>query len=77
MEEKWKRIHGNLPRKAKYTLPDIQNEVIEALASLVKNKIAEDVRKAELFTIMANRELIKTERKSKVLFAAIYFPTGK
>ena len=41
---------ARLPRNAKYTFPNIHNEGIEVLASLVKNKIAEDVRNAELFT---------------------------
>ena len=54
MEEIWKKIHKNLPKIAKYTSLDIQNEVIEVLSSLVRNKMVEDVRKAELFTIMAD-----------------------
>ena len=34
LEEKWKKIHKNLPKNAKFTSPDIQNGVIEVLSSL-------------------------------------------
>ena len=54
LEEIWKKIHKNLPKIAKYTSLDIHDEVIEVLSSSVRNKMVEDVRKAELFTIMAD-----------------------
>ncbi|CAB4015919.1 zinc finger MYM-type 1 [Paramuricea clavata] len=63
LEEKWGKIHKNLPKNAKYTSHDIQNEVIEVLASLVKTKIAEDVRKAELFTIIADGTTDKNRKE--------------
>ena len=54
MDPSWETIHKHLPKNAKYTSPDIQNEVIETLASLVKERIADEIRKAQLFTIMAD-----------------------
>ena len=77
MEEKWKRIHKNLPRNAKYTSPDIQNEVIEVLASLVKNKIAQDVCKAELFTIMADGTTGKNRKEIQGLVCHYLSSEGK
>ena len=63
LEEKWRKIHKNLPKNAKYTSHDIQNEVIEVLAFSVKTKFAEDVRKAELFTIMADGTTDKNRKE--------------
>ena len=77
MEEKWKKIHKNLPKNAKYTSPGIQNEVIEVLSSLVKNKIAEDVRKAELFTIMADGTTDKNRKEIQGLVCRYLSSEGK
>ena len=75
--EKWMRIHKNIPRNVKYTSPDIQNEVIEVLASLVKNKIAEDIRKAELFTIMADGTTDKNRNEIQGLVCRYLSSKGK
>ncbi|XP_028410822.1 zinc finger protein 862-like [Dendronephthya gigantea] len=77
LEEKWKKIHKNLPKNAKYTSPDIQNEVIEVLASLVKKKIADDVRKAELFTIMADGTTDKNRKEIQGLVCRYLSSVGK
>ena len=77
LEEKWKKIHKNLPKNAKYTSPDIQNEVIEVLSSLVKNKIAEDIRKAELFTIMADGTTDKNRKEIQALVCRYLSSEGK
>ena len=44
----------NLPGNAKCTSPDVQNEVITILTACVKNKIAQEVRNAEIFTVSAD-----------------------
>ena len=54
LEPKLKNIHKHLPMNAKYTAPQIQNEVILILAKLVKRKIAADIRNAKIYTIMAD-----------------------
>ena len=54
LEPKWNDIHKRLPQNAKYTSPEIQNEAISVLATLVKRSIAEDVCEAKLYTIMAD-----------------------
>ena len=77
LEEKWKKIHKNLPRNAKYTSPEIQNEVIEVLASLVKNKIAEDIRKVELVTIMADGTTDKNRKEIQGLVCRYLSSEGK
>ena len=77
LENKWKKIHEKLPKNAKYTSPDIQNEVIEVLASLVKNKIAEDVRRAELFTIMADGTTDKNRKEIQGLVCRYLSSEGK
>ncbi|CAB4010742.1 Zinc finger MYM-type 1 [Paramuricea clavata] len=77
LEEKWKKIQKNIPKNAKYTSPDIQNEVIEVLASLVKNKIAEDVRRAELFTIMADGTTDKNRKEIQGLVCRYLSNKGK
>ena len=74
LKPKLKKIHKNLPKNAKYTCHDIQDEVIEILASLVKQKIAKDVRKAELFTIMADG---KNRNEIQGLVCRYLSPEGK
>ena len=54
LQPELKLIAEKLPGNAKYTSPDIQNEVIEVLHGILKSKIAKDVKKAEYFTIMAD-----------------------
>lgn len=45
-------IAKRLPENAKYTSPDIQNEVIQVLLSNVKNRIATECRKAGAYTVI-------------------------
>ena len=47
-------IAKKLPKNTKYTSPDIQNEVIIVLKDIVEQKIAAEVREAELFTLMVD-----------------------
>ena len=41
-----------LTANAKYTSPDIQNEVIRVVVSLLSSKIANRVKKAQSYTVM-------------------------
>ena len=52
------KIAQHLPSNAKYTGHEIQNEVIEILAEIVKNTVAERVRKSKLFTDKNGEEVI-------------------
>ena len=45
-------IARRLPENTKYTSPDIQNEVVEVLYSIVQGEIAEKCRKAGAFTVI-------------------------
>ena len=45
-------ITMKLPKNAKYLTRDIQDEFIEILADMVRDKHASDIRKAELYTII-------------------------
>ncbi|CAB3988081.1 Hypothetical predicted protein [Paramuricea clavata] len=46
------QISTNLPTNAKYTSPEIQNGVIETLAEIVRETVANECKEAELFTLM-------------------------
>ena len=63
LEPKWKEVYKNLPENAQYTSPTIQNEVIAVLASLVKRTISDDVRAAEVYTIMADGTTDKNRKE--------------
>jgi uncharacterized protein (UPF0305 family) len=45
-------IAKRLPKNAKYTSPQLQNEVIETLSEIVSETVANECKKAELFTFM-------------------------
>ena len=46
------QIAKNLPTNAKYTSPEIQNEVIETLAEIVRETVGNECKESELFTLM-------------------------
>ena len=48
------RISKRLPDNAKYSSPDIQNEVIHVIGKLLKRNISSEVKAAQIFTIMAD-----------------------
>ena len=52
-------VAKRLPWKAKYTSPDVQNEVAEILSEMVKETIAIRVRGSKLYTIMMDRSTNK------------------
>ena len=45
-------IARRLPENAKYTSPDVQNEVVEVLHSIVQEEIADKCRNAGAFTVI-------------------------
>ena len=45
---------ANTPRNAMYTSPDIQNQIVDILGDHIQEKILLKVRKAQLFTIIAD-----------------------
>ena len=58
-----KKVAENLPRNAKYTSPEIQNEVITVLRSIVKAKIIKEVKEAKSFTVMVDGSTDKNRRE--------------
>jgi len=42
------------PRNASYTSAEIQNDILKTLAKTVNNKICENVRKAGMYSILAD-----------------------
>ena len=54
MQPELETIAKKMPRNAKYLSSDVQNEIIEILSSLVKEKHAARIRRAEFYTIMAD-----------------------
>ena len=67
-------IHKRLPENAKYTSHDIQDEVIEILASLTKQSIANEIKKAKLFTIMADGTTDKNRKEVQGLVCRYWIP---
>ena len=47
-----KGIASSLPNNAKCTSPEVQNEVIETLAEIVRENVAQECKEVELFTLM-------------------------
>ena len=58
-----------LPKNAHYRSPEVQNELLSIMGSLVRNKICEEVRKSEHFTLMVDetRDISKKEQVSIVV----------
>lgn len=52
MDPGLQEIAKRLPENAKYTSPDIQNDVIEVLADMVKRQISESCIKSGVYTVM-------------------------
>ena len=63
-----KKLKDN-PRNAKYTHKDIQNEIFEIMADMVRNEISEETREAEHFALMVDesKDIRKTEQISIVV----------
>ena len=60
---------GKLPKNAHYRSPEIQNELLSVMGSLVRNKICEEVRNSGHFTLMVDetRDVSKKEQVSIVV----------
>ena len=69
-------IHTRLPVNAKYTSHDIQDEVIEELASLTQEKISDEIKEAKLFTIMADGTTDKNRKEVQGLVCRYWSPGG-
>ena len=57
------------PRNASYTSADIQNELLNVMGSIVRNQICVDVKKAGLYSILADetKDCSKCEQMAIVL----------
>lgn len=71
MNPKLVEIHNKLPKNAKYVSAEIQNQIISILAGLVKKAIANEVRKAKLFTVYADGTTDKNRKEIQGM--KIYF----
>ena len=78
LDPKLKDIYKRLPKNAKYISPDIQNEIIEIMAKLVKKNVADKVREAGLFTIMADGTTDKNRKEIQgLVFRYLSKSSGK
>ena len=59
----------NIPHNATYTSPQIQNDLLHIMASIVQSRISTDVRKAGIYSILADetKDFSKREQLSIVL----------
>ena len=57
-----KKIAGKLSANAKYSSPDIQNEVIQVLRRILKNKLSTELEESEVFTVMVDGSTDKNRR---------------
>lgn len=57
------------PRNAKYTLKDIQNEIFQLMAHMVRSEISAEIREAEHFALMVDesKDICKSEQISIVV----------
>lgn len=57
------------PRNAKYTHKDIQNEIFQIMADMVRSEISEEIREAEHFALMVDgsKDICKSEQISIVV----------
>ena len=59
----------NAPKNAMYTSPDIQNDLIHIMASMVRNKICSEAKKAVYYSVLADetKDYSKLEQLSIVV----------
>lgn len=62
-DDKLKSCHSIMPNHAKYTSPDIQNELINILADSVRQDIVNDVNKSTYFTFFLDGTKDKERRE--------------
>lgn len=75
-DEKLKSCVEIIPQNAKYTSPDIQNEIISIIASLLRQEISSDISSSEYFTIFVDGTKDKNGREI-ISIAARYVKDGK
>ena len=70
------KISKKLSNHAKYSSPDIQNEIIDVIAKLTQRKLSAEVKAVEIFTIMADGS---TDKNGKEIegFAVRYIDMEK
>lgn len=75
-DEKLKLFHEIMPKTAKYTSLDFQNEVIDILAQQLRVSIVKDVNSADYFTLLEDGT--KSKRGDECICLAIrYIKEGK
>ena len=67
-------IAKRLPKHAQYLISDIQNEFIEVLANMVREKHATEVKKAELYSIMVDGTTDKNMEEVQGVVARFFSP---
>jgi hypothetical protein len=53
-DDRLRSIFSQIPKNAKYTSPEIQNEIIECMADITTNTIVKDLASSPCFAIMAD-----------------------
>lgn len=64
-DEKLVQCLKHIPENAKYTSPDIQNEIINILAEMVREQVVNDLRNADVpwFTLLEDGTKDKNNRE--------------
>jgi hypothetical protein len=62
-----KDLAKTLPRNAKYLSPDIQNEIVDILAQMVRDAHTAKIKEAEFFTIMVDGTTDKSNEEIQAL----------
>ena len=77
LDDSVKQIAMKLPGNAKYTSSDIQNEVIEVLQTILKETIANKVKKAQAYTVMMDGSSDKRWREIEGIVVRFVNEVGK
>lgn len=75
-DEKLKKCVEIIPQNAKYTSPDIQNEIISIIASLLRDAISSEMKTSDYFTILVDGT--KDKNGCEIISIAVrYVKNGK
>ena len=77
LDDSVKQIAMKLPGNAKYTSSDIENEVIEVLQTILKETIANKVKKAQAYTVMMDGSSDKRWREIEGIVVRFVNEVGK
>lgn len=72
-EKVLKKLNG--PRNAKYTSPDIQNEILSCLAEMVRTSIIQEVKESGAFSILVDETKDK-KKMEQMSFVVRYYYSG-